>query len=182
MIFKEHLGVACPVCGDTMTEHSAYSPTWSDHYDDIVCWDCFGKLVKCDSCGCDIAATGFCRVDNETESVKIPVGTCDRCASEWDRAAGAVALGFEFDQVLDITNGEGSIVSVQVLIEEHAEGCMMTVSDLVANEWSENYADIAAAFARLACLVHAIKHDKTFTQDADEFAVRARNFFGGCAE
>jgi hypothetical protein len=114
--------------------------------------------------------------------VKTAVGTCDRCASEWDRAAGVVALGFEFDHVLDITNDEGSIVSVQVLIEEHAQGCTMTVSDLVANEWSEDYADFAAAFARLACLVYAIKHDKTFTQDADEFAVRARNFFGGCAK
>jgi hypothetical protein len=42
MIFQEHLGVACPVCGDTMTEHSNYLPTWSDHHDDIVCSDCFG--------------------------------------------------------------------------------------------------------------------------------------------
>lgn len=140
------------------------------------------QFINCDSCGDPCLVAGFCRVDNGAESVNMPVGTCDRCASEWDKAAGVVALGFEFDHVLDITNDKGSIVSVQVLIEERAEGCTMTVSDLVANEWAEEYADIAAAFARLSCLVYAIKHDATFIQDADEFAVRARNFFGGCAQ
>lgn len=52
MLFKEHLGTVCPVCGDTMTEHSNYSPTWSDHYDNIVCWDCSGAVVVVGSCDC----------------------------------------------------------------------------------------------------------------------------------
>jgi hypothetical protein len=90
---------------------------------------------------------------------------------------------FEFDHVLDIaTNDDRGIVSFQVLIEEHAHGCMMTVSDLVANEWSEDYENIGAAFARLACLVYAVEHDLTFADDADGFAVRARDFFEGCTE
>jgi len=45
------------------------------------------ECVKCDSCGVDTSPTGFCRVDNGRESVNVAVGTCGRCASEWDKAA-----------------------------------------------------------------------------------------------
>ncbi len=31
----------CPVCNDEMTDsHSNYQPTWSDYYDNTVCWLC----------------------------------------------------------------------------------------------------------------------------------------------
>ena len=61
-----------------------------DGYKDseTLCGACVNvaELVGCDSCGVDTAPTGFCRVDNGAESVNMPVGTCDRCVSEWEKA------------------------------------------------------------------------------------------------
>jgi hypothetical protein len=36
----EFMGQACPVCKDTMSDHGAFMPTWSDKHDNIVCFDC----------------------------------------------------------------------------------------------------------------------------------------------
>ena len=41
--YKEAMGQPCPVCGDVMSDHSAFIPTWSDEHDNIVCWDCSNK-------------------------------------------------------------------------------------------------------------------------------------------
>lgn len=31
----------CAVCSDEMTvSHSNYTPTWSEHHDNVVCWWC----------------------------------------------------------------------------------------------------------------------------------------------
>lgn len=37
----EHVGKPCPVCLDYMRyDHDNFLPTWSDEYDNIVCWSC----------------------------------------------------------------------------------------------------------------------------------------------
>ena len=69
MIFAEHLGTACPVCDDIMTEHSNYRPVWSDDYDNIVCQHCL-DTTRCRSCN----ATG----------AGIQNSICDGCQIELD--------------------------------------------------------------------------------------------------
>ena len=52
------------------------------------------EIVKCDSCGVDTPATGFCRVDGFTDSdgfwrsgsFNVAVGLCDPCVKAWDVA------------------------------------------------------------------------------------------------
>jgi hypothetical protein len=71
MIFAEHLGTACPVCHDIMTEHSNYRPVWSDDYDNIVCQHCL-DTTHCQLCG----DTGELVEDNYCEEcfTNMPVG------------------------------------------------------------------------------------------------------------
>jgi len=41
MSMQEFDGNACPNCLDTMDSNVSYlRPTWSDHYDNVVCLDC----------------------------------------------------------------------------------------------------------------------------------------------
>lgn len=40
-ITDEFVGKPCPVCLDDMrNDHDNFLPTWSDEYDNIVCWTC----------------------------------------------------------------------------------------------------------------------------------------------
>lgn len=53
------------------------------------------EIVKCDSCGVDTPATGFCRVDGFRDSdgfwfsgsFNVAVGLCDSCNTEWEEVA-----------------------------------------------------------------------------------------------
>lgn len=65
------------------------------------------ELVKCDSCGVDTPATGFCRVDGFTDSdgfwrsgsFNVAVGLCDQCVKAWDKAEQVDRV--DADKVLD---------------------------------------------------------------------------------
>jgi hypothetical protein len=38
---KEHSGIMCPNCRDTMDSNvTCLRPIWSDYYDNVVCLDC----------------------------------------------------------------------------------------------------------------------------------------------
>ena len=50
MLDKIELIEKCPVCDDNMTyDHCNYYPTWSDDYDNIVCWWCATHSIKGDN-------------------------------------------------------------------------------------------------------------------------------------
>jgi hypothetical protein len=56
------------------------------------------EIVKCDSCGVDTIATGFCRVDGFRDSdgfwfsgsFNVAVGLCDSCNTEWEEVCGII--------------------------------------------------------------------------------------------
>ena len=65
------------------------------------------EIVKCDSCGVDTPATGFCRVEGFTDvdgytyggSYMIAVGICGRCDDAWSKAKQVDRV--DADKVLD---------------------------------------------------------------------------------
>jgi hypothetical protein len=43
---KEHSGIMCPNCEDTMdSDVTQLRPTWSDYYDDVVCLTCAEEML-----------------------------------------------------------------------------------------------------------------------------------------
>lgn len=46
-LYADHIGEKCPVCGDVFSFDLANcAPCWSDHHDNIVCWDCKNTAIK----------------------------------------------------------------------------------------------------------------------------------------
>lgn len=52
-------------------------------------------------------------------------------------------------------------------------------TDHVANDWVEHYGTLALAVIRLGALIDAVDTDRTFTQDAEQFAAVASVFLDG---
>ena len=43
---SEYAGQECPICSDKMTmNHDNLLPTWSDEYDNVVCWWCATRVA-----------------------------------------------------------------------------------------------------------------------------------------